>query len=627
MKTKKWLLYVLIGLAAGVLIVAGLNLAIDPFGVFGDRILNWYGYDMTNSPGVAKFSYLDKNYGNYDGYILGASGAGALDPLALDKYYGGAKFYNLMTDGATCAQMEQELYYVIDNYRPKHIVLALGLGEIAAGGGADTSIRGELSAKATGGSQLSYFTKFLFLDPSYSFGKLNGLIVNNIQPRPTGADVFAPELGVYSVPAAGENIVNIPDYEAYENASNGASFGTAPVSVPHADIQASLDAVRRMKDYCGSRGVSFDIISMPAYAGEVSAFDGDAVREYWAGLARIQSFWNFSGYSIVSGDPRFFYDWEHFRNITGDMALGKVYNDPDVYYPNDFGVYFTAENAGPMSDKLLTPPDTVPAQPETVRVPILMYHHLVADSEQDDWVTVHESVFRGQMEALKEAGYTAVFYQDLENYAEGKADLPAKPILITFDDGYLSNYEIAYPILEELGMKATISVIGYTLGRDKDPATGAPITPPRLTWAQAREMEDSGLIDIESHSYGLHSDGTDGGRKGALRMDGESTAAYALALEKDCAVMSAMMRNYLGRAPEVFTYPYGYADALSDFILDQIGFRVTAITGDKVNTVVKGDLNSVRGLYRINVNDMWPGRELINEIDKLDKESDYPSTE
>ena len=73
MSSKKWVLVFLVTVFVLAALLAGLNLAADPFGAFGDRLLHWFSYDETNNPRVAKLSYLEQHHGEYDSYILGCS--------------------------------------------------------------------------------------------------------------------------------------------------------------------------------------------------------------------------------------------------------------------------------------------------------------------------------------------------------------------------------------------------------------------------------------------------------------------------------------------------------------------------------------------------------------------------
>ena len=98
--------------------------------------------------------------------------------------------------------------------------------------------------------------------------------------------------------------------------------------------------------------------------------------------------------------------------------------------------------------------------PSVVSVPILSFHHL--SEAQDAYLT--PEAFEEYLRVLSDNGYTAVLYQDLMDFADQKKPLPEKPIMITFDDGYTSNYEYAYPLLEKWNMKAEIAVVGFTVG-------------------------------------------------------------------------------------------------------------------------------------------------------------------
>lgn len=91
-----------------------------------------------------------------------------------------------------------------------------------------------------------------------------------------------------------------------------------------------------------------------------------------------------------------------------------------------------------------------------------MYH---AFNKTDDYLTVSENRFEEQVKAMVESGYTPVFFQDLIDYVDTEKQLPEKPVCITFDDGYLDNYTYAFPILKKYNCKATIFVIGSSIGK------------------------------------------------------------------------------------------------------------------------------------------------------------------
>lgn len=129
-------------------------------------------------------------------------------------------------------------------------------------------------------------------------------------------------------------------------------------------------------------------------------------------------------------------------------------------------------------------------------IPTLMYHKIkdqVENTEDDQSMSVSTANFEAQLKALLEAGYTPINFKQLKDYLEGKAGLPKRPILITADDGYLCNYTKAYPILKKYNAQATFFVTSLYVGVTNEHE--------HFTWEQAKEMEASGLIDIQSHTH------------------------------------------------------------------------------------------------------------------------------
>lgn len=123
--------------------------------------------------------------------------------------------------------------------------------------------------------------------------------------------------------------------------------------------------------------------------------------------------------------------------------------------------------------------------PEGYHVPVLMYHGVSDETWGSAELFVSPSDLEEQLEYLVENGYDPIFFEDLRY-----VDQYDKPVILTFDDGYADNYTNLYPLLQEYGVKATIFVVTDTLD----------LNPRCFTWAQAREMSDSGLVSIQSHT-------------------------------------------------------------------------------------------------------------------------------
>ncbi|TCK01473.1 polysaccharide deacetylase [Volucribacter psittacicida] len=117
------------------------------------------------------------------------------------------------------------------------------------------------------------------------------------------------------------------------------------------------------------------------------------------------------------------------------------------------------------------------------KIHCLMYHHI---NPENNLHGVFIQDFQQQMEKIK--GYQTFTFQQViaKNY-----QLPANSILITFDDGYRSNYELAYPILKQFNLKATIFLNTKYIDIDEN----------YLTWQQIQEMYQSGLIDFQLHTH------------------------------------------------------------------------------------------------------------------------------
>lgn len=119
-------------------------------------------------------------------------------------------------------------------------------------------------------------------------------------------------------------------------------------------------------------------------------------------------------------------------------------------------------------------------------IPVLCYHDVNPTTGNE--LLLHPNKFRKQMQYLKDHGYTPLSMDQLYSFLKEDGALPEKPVVLTFDDGYVGNYTYAFPVLKEFGFNATIFIISDCIDLG-----------PYMTSEQIKEMTSYG-IDIESHT-------------------------------------------------------------------------------------------------------------------------------
>lgn len=251
--------------------------------------------------------------------------------------------------------------------------------------------------------------------------------------------------------------------------------------------------------------------------------------------------------------------------------------------------------------------------PVSQNLTVLMYHHFKED--ENGYIFVSKERFREQLAALKDDGYETVSIQQLLAFVEEKKPLPPKPLLITIDDGYASNLELAAPVLEELSMTATIFAIGITEGADYYVHTGKLMDNPHFSYEEAQPWIQRGVINVQSHTYDLHQLASDGfsGRDGMLRMGGEGAEDYAAAILEDCRRFKQARADRVPTELTALAYPYGFYTPELDRMLES-EFQLTFTIKEHTNTLIQGDPSTLRMLGRVNVTGADTGEMLIEKL-------------
>lgn len=227
-------------------------------------------------------------------------------------------------------------------------------------------------------------------------------------------------------------------------------------------------------------------------------------------------------------------------------------------------------------------------------VPVICYHYIRGKSDpirllrvfgyvvlslplldNSELWTTSAGAFERQMEYLAERGYHAITLDELNEWQIGLRDLPPRPVVITFDDADRSVYDYAYPVLKRLGLRATVFVVTGRVG-----TTWGEVSV--LDWPHLREMQQSGVFDIQSHTHDLHykvNAGNDAQpvflAATAPRDGGEGTPAWEELVRDDLTRSRDAIRAHVGRTPAFLAWPYGFGNPRVDRVAYEVGFTRT----------------------------------------------------
>lgn len=285
---------------------------------------------------------------------------------------------------------------------------------------------------------------------------------------------------------------------------------------------------------------------------------------------------------VLMWDASAGYTYHIYRSKTFDGSYQEIgssvcgsFRDSDVVSPNLY--YYKVEsvkngdNSGEMSFPIAS--GTNPQNITSVRV--IMYHNFINEADIASGIHFGEyamkpSDFEEDLQYLKNNGYTTITSDDVIEYLFHGKVLPPKSVILSIDDGSLGVYTNAYPLLKKYNMKADFNVIGEEIDatwdklhaggtRDNDDA-------PYCTWEELQEMSDSGVINICSHTYGLHH--YDKSKRTGLKIrENESVEDYTTLVKEDYRLENKCIKGWLNKTPRTVAYPYSRRNDTCDRVL------------------------------------------------------------
>lgn len=594
MKSRKFLIGFIFVIIFVLLTIILFNAAVNPFGIMNTELLNWHSYNFTQNPRTAKISYLDKNYESYNAYIIGSSGSSAF-PVEKLNQYNKKRNYNLFYYGADMKDSVNTARYIAENYNVDEILLPISFSAALSFDSENDDLNYLMDWKVEMSSPLSFYGKYLLADPRYGLEKIKSIAEDSYFAEKF--DVFIPENGLYDKRLRDvEYLGSIEEYMV-----NNPSFSkvyTETVQMKY--IDEAIESISKIKNICDQNNIKLTVVMVPLYDNYSRQYSKADIELFYSKLGEVTSYWDFT-FSSVSMDPRYFYDPAHFRNAVGEMMLARIYGDSGVYIPDDFGVYVEQGT----SRTYWQIAEVTANKAYTADVPVLLFHHFADKGEGSS--TISEKRMISLLTHLKENGYTTVDFNDLKNYVLRGMDLPEKPIMLTVDDGYQSSYDFLFPLLKKMNMKATIFVIGHSIGADTYKNTGIKINR-HFSAEEAREMVASGIIQIGSHSFDMHQaqeleDNPETLQKSMLNNGRLSENDYIQLVKNDLQKFSEIYKAISPDTVEILSYPLGEYDQFLTALLHESGIKGTFTSDTGINTLIKGLPQTLLNLKRINISE------------------------
>jgi len=209
----------------------------------------------------------------------------------------------------------------------------------------------------------------------------------------------------------------------------------------------------------------------------------------------------------------------------------------------------------------------------------LVYHDIPEIPVEKDDISRRD--FVNQMEYLRSHGYTFISPRDVLAAAAGEAALPDKAVLLTFDDAYTSFYTFVYPLLRFYDCPVVLSVVTSWI----EQGGGVYQDKTFMTWAQIREVSESGLVTVASHSHELHrlvNANPFGNVERApfaflylpKEKRYETEAEFRERVRDDLSRSVRLLDAKAGVRPVILTWPYGSYNTLGVEEAKKLGFKM-----------------------------------------------------
>lgn len=204
--------------------------------------------------------------------------------------------------------------------------------------------------------------------------------------------------------------------------------------------------------------------------------------------------------------------------------------------------------------------NNVLANTRTLNIPIILYHNF--NPTVPGSMTMTPQKFEAQLKLLKNNGFTFIPLTQAVEYLQGNRNtLPPKPVVLTADDGWESVYTYMYPIVKKYNIPVTLFIYPSSISNEKH----------FLTWDQLTELKNTGLFDIQSHTYSHPNF--------KVTQRHLSAAAYEHFVQKELTSSKQILENKLGSKITLLAWPFGIYNTYLENEAKKAGYQMAFTIG------------------------------------------------
>ena len=212
-------------------------------------------------------------------------------------------------------------------------------------------------------------------------------------------------------------------------------------------------------------------------------------------------------------------------------------------------------------------------------IPVIMYHRVINNPENEGvyGTYIYEDMFKKHLQYLKDKNYTVITFKDLDKIGwRNRFEKGRKYIILTFDDGYKDNYDLAFPILKEFNFKATIFLMGSSTYNEWDVKAGGERKFSLMSVEMIKEMQDYG-IEFGAHTFNHPKINT---------LSNEE-------IEHQIVDVKKPLEEKIGKEIITFAYPYGILNDYAKEMAKKAGYTF-ALATDSGSVCLSDDLYQIR---------------------------------